>query len=56
MVSNGAKMCIDDTTDAKLAAAYDPCDPPLYFAFYSPQFTKEGSVKLLSATPYRAPK
>ena len=42
MVSNGAKMCIDDTTDAKLAAAYDPCDPPLYFAFYSPQFTKEG--------------
>jgi hypothetical protein len=36
-----AKMCIDATTDEKFAAAYDPCDPPLYFAFYSPQFTKE---------------
>jgi hypothetical protein len=41
VVRNGAKMCIDDTTDAKLAAAYDPCDPPLEFAFYAPQFTKE---------------
>lgn len=41
MVSDSAKMCIDATTDAKLAAAYDPCDVPLFFALYSPQFTKE---------------
>ncbi len=41
LVTNTAKMCIDDTTDGKLAAAYDPCDPPLDFAFYAPQFTSE---------------
>jgi succinate dehydrogenase flavoprotein subunit len=41
LVTNTAKMCIDDTTDGKLAAAYDPCDPPLDFAFYAPQFTSD---------------
>ena len=34
-------MCIDAASDEKLAAALDPCDPPLGFAFYAPQFTKE---------------
>jgi hypothetical protein len=43
---NTAKMCIDDATDEKLAAAYDPCDPPLFFAFYTPQFTKEVVCKI----------
>jgi hypothetical protein len=41
LVPNTAKMCIDETTDAKLAVAYNPCDVPLFFAFYSPQFTRE---------------
>jgi hypothetical protein len=41
MASDSAKMCIDASTDAKLAASYDPCDTPLFFALYSPQFTKE---------------
>ena len=40
-VPNSAKMCIDDTTDAKLAAAYDACDPPLDFIFFLPQFKTE---------------
>lgn len=35
------KMCIDTKTDEKLAAAYDPCDPPVFLMFYAPQFTKE---------------
>jgi len=56
MVSNGAKMCIDDTTDAKLAAAYDPCDPRFISRSARRSSQKRGSVKLLSATPYRAPK
>jgi hypothetical protein len=38
---NPARMCIDTTTDETLAALYDACDPPLFFAFYSPQFTRE---------------
>ncbi len=38
---NTARMCIDETTDEKLVAAYDPCDPPLFFIFYTPQFTRE---------------
>lgn len=41
LVWDTAKMCIDETTDAKLATAYDPCDPPLDFAFFTPQFTSE---------------
>ena len=41
LVPNTAKMCIDETTDAKLAVAFNPCDAPLFFAFYSPQFTRE---------------
>ena len=41
-----AKMCIDEATDEKLAKAYDPCDPPLFFASYTPQFTKELVCKL----------
>ena len=38
---NTAKMCIDEAADEELAKAYDPCDPPLFFALYAPQFTKE---------------
>jgi len=41
LVPDSAKMCIGDTTDDKLAAAYDPCDVPLFFGFYAPQFTNE---------------
>lgn len=40
-VPDSAKMCIDAATDEKLAVAYDPCDVPLFFAFYAPQFKKE---------------
>ena len=54
-VPDSAKMCIDATTDEKLAAAYDPCDPPSDLAFYLPQFRKElvcetqaGDVKVRS--------
>lgn len=43
------KMCIDATTDAKLAAAYDACDPPLDLAFYLPQFKKELVCKATAA-------
>jgi hypothetical protein len=38
--SRTAKMCIDAATDEKLAAIYDPCDPPFILMFYAPQFTK----------------
>jgi hypothetical protein len=34
-------MCIDASTDEKLAAAYDACDPPLDFVFFLPQFKSE---------------
>ena len=46
---NPARMCIDATTDEKLAALYDACDPPLSFAFYSPQFTWELVCEVASA-------
>ena len=38
-VNDAKLMCIDDATDGKLAAAYDPCGLPLDFVFYAPQFT-----------------
>jgi hypothetical protein len=41
LIPDSAKMCIDDTTDEKLAAVFDPCDPPIDFAFYAPQFKRE---------------
>lgn len=41
LIPDSAKMCIDDTTDEKLAAVFDPCDPPIDFAFYAPQFKTE---------------
>jgi hypothetical protein len=53
-----AKMCIDTKTDEKLAAAYDPCDPPVFLMFYARSSRRRWPAKpplMPTSRWYRAP-